>query len=193
MDQGRVNQKQETRRKILDSAQHLLMNGKEVNLEDVAQHAGISRATIYRYYSNAEILTGEAGLDLSTKPSEEIIKPLEHADLREQVLGVQDYYNNLTFDHEQVFRTYLSTIIAVPKRAGNRGARRIKTLELVFEDQDLPKKQKTDLINLLTVLMGIEPVIVAKDVAQLNNKQAKDLLAWGIELIMKGLEAERSS
>lgn len=187
LDKGRVNQKQETRRKILDSAQDLLMSGKEINLEDVAEHAGISRATIYRYYSNAEVLAGEAGLDLSTKAPEEIVGPLSDRPTIEQVRAVQDYFNTLTLDHEQAFRTYLSSIIAAPERAANRGARRIRTLDLVFEHSEIPIKQKQDLIHLLTMLMGIEPVIVAKDVAHLDNRKSKELLAWGVELIMEGL------
>ncbi|MEX0361849.1 MAG: TetR/AcrR family transcriptional regulator, partial [Allomuricauda sp.] len=54
---GRTNQKLETRDKILKSAQYFLKKGKAFNLENVAQKSGVSRATIYRYYSNVEILT----------------------------------------------------------------------------------------------------------------------------------------
>ncbi|CAN0601537.1 unnamed protein product, partial [Ectocarpus sp. 12 AP-2014] len=57
---GRKNQKQETRDKIIESAQYFLNKGIEFNLEDVAGRTGVSRATIYRYYSNVQILAEEA-------------------------------------------------------------------------------------------------------------------------------------
>jgi len=192
IDKGRVNQKLETRGKILNSTQELLMNGKEISLEDVAKHAGVSRATIYRYFSSIEVLASEAGLDLSTKSPKEIVQPLAHKELKEQVLGVQEYFNELTLDHEQAFRTYLSSIVAAPDLAVKRGARRVRTLELVFQQADLPEKQKADLCKLLTLMMGIEPVIVTKDVAQLDNKKSKDLLALGVDLIMEGLAARQT-
>ena len=67
LNSGRVSQKLETRNKILSSAQHYLNKGLEFNLEDIAEKTGISRATVYRYFSNIDILAAEAGLALSTE------------------------------------------------------------------------------------------------------------------------------
>ncbi|MEQ9582166.1 MAG: TetR/AcrR family transcriptional regulator, partial [Arenibacter sp.] len=67
---GRINQKLETRGKMLESAKQLVGQGIDFNLEDVANKAEISRATIYRYYPNVEILSYEVGIDLGTKSPE---------------------------------------------------------------------------------------------------------------------------
>ena len=68
-----------------------------------------------------------------------------------------------------------------------RGARRKKTLELVLEDSTFSKEEKQKLSNLFTILMGIEPLIVCKDVCGLTNKETIDIMAWGTNLLFKGL------
>ena len=53
---GRVNQKLKTREKILRAALDLLKTKVEFSLEDVAENMGSSRATVYRYFSNIDLL-----------------------------------------------------------------------------------------------------------------------------------------
>ena len=185
---GRVNQKLETRDKIIESAQYFLKSGQDVNLDEIANRAGVSRATIYRYYSSVEVLLHEAGLDLTTNPPETILERLKNRDLNDTILGIQDYYNDLALNNETAFRKYLSIAIASNDSKNKRGARRKKTLELAFKNSRLSEHDKNDLANLLTVMMGIEPIIVTKDVCGLNNAQSKELLEWGIRLILKGLD-----
>ncbi|WP_276167141.1 TetR/AcrR family transcriptional regulator [Zobellia alginiliquefaciens] len=183
---GRTNQKIETRSKILISAQYFLNNGLEFNLEDIAKRSGISRATIYRYFSNVDILAAEAGLDVNTKSSETIFENLKGKTLENKILEIQDYYNTLAIAHEKLFRKYISTVLDSSTPTPKRGARRKKTLQLVFEGTEYTQKEKKDLSNLLTVLMGIEPLIVTKDVCGLNNSESTELMKWGMELLLKG-------
>nr|WP_299383463.1 TetR/AcrR family transcriptional regulator [Allomuricauda sp.] len=182
---GRTNQKLETRDKILKSAQYFLKKGKTFNLEDVAKKTGVSRATIYRYYSNVEILTTEASLDINTLDSAAILEKFQDKSLVEKVLGIQEYFNNLSLDNEPLFRRYLSAVIVPSTSKSVRGARRIKALHLALEKENIPGKQKKDLANLLTLFMGIEPLIVTKDVANLDDKESRRLLKWGLELVLK--------
>lgn len=184
---GRTNQKLETRNKILASAQYFLNKGLVFNLEDIASKTGISRATIYRYFSNIDILAAEAALDVSTQSPETIYANLKGDDTEDQILEIQDYYNTLTINHENLFRKYLSAILDSGTSSLKRGARRKKTLKLVLEDTDLTNKEKEDLSNLLTIYMGIEPLIITKDVCNLNNKESIELMKWGMKLLLKGL------
>ena len=181
---GRVNQKLETRNKILKSAQYFIKKGVEFTLEDVAKKTNISRATIYRYYSKTEILANEAVLDIVTKSPEDIFEGIKGKKLEKQILEIQYYFNKLAIDNESSFRKYLSTVLYSNSSKIKRGARRKKTLELAFKDSSIQDKEK--LINLFTILMGIEPLIVAKDVSGLTNEKAIDVMKWGIELILKG-------
>lgn len=183
---GRVNQKLETRAKILTSAQYFINKGLEFTLEDVAKKSGISRATIYRYYSKIDILVNEAGLDLKTKSPEEIIDHLKEKSIDEVIYGIQEYFNILAIDHESAFRKYLSSVLASNTLEMKRGARRKRTLQLAFEGASINVKDKEKLVSLLTILMGIEPLIVSKDVSGLNNEQSMEIMKWGVQLILKG-------
>ncbi|SHG97327.1 TetR/AcrR family transcriptional regulator [Flagellimonas flava] len=189
---GRTNQKQETRDKLLKSAQYFLKKGIAFNLEDVAKKSGVSRATVYRYYSNMEILTTEASLDITTLSSEAILKNFEGKSLEEKVFGIQDYFNTLTLENEHAFRKYLSAVLVPDAVESKRGGRRIKTLELALKDEDIPSDQKKDVIKLLTLLMGIEPLIITKDVANLNNQESTRLLKLGVELILKNYLSQKN-
>lgn len=184
---GRKNQKLKTRDRILSSAQILLEKKKDITLEEVANQAKISRATIYRYYSNIDILAAEAVLDLSTKSSEELVEEVKDLDLKEAIMYIQKYYNNLAIDHEPGFRKYLSVTLNADQNNKMRGARRKKTILMLLQERE--KNMHPDkiekLANLATVLMGIEPFVVTKDVCHLNNEQSKDLLSWGLEQFLE--------
>jgi AcrR family transcriptional regulator len=183
---GRTNQKLETRNKILVSAQYFLNKGFEFNLEDIANKTGISRATIYRYFSNVDILAAEAGLDVSTKSPETIYENLKGNIIEDKIFEIQDYFNTLAIDHENLFRKYISAVLDSSTSSLKRGARRKKTLQLVLSETNYTPKEKEDLSNLLTIYMGIEPLIVTKDVCNLNNKESIELMKWGMKLLLKG-------
>ena len=189
---GRINQKLETRSKILESAKQLVRQGIDFNLEDVANNAEISRATIYRYYPNLEILSYEVGIDIGTKTPEDIIEDLKDCSLNDKILGIQNYYNDHAVNNENAFRKYLSAVLTSASEK-KRGARRNKTLQLALMKSDLRPKEKKDLVHFLTILMGIEPLIVAKDVSGLDNKEFKELMSWGMKLVLKGFFEDKES
>ena len=182
---GRINQKLETRHKILESAKQLVRKGIDFNLEDVANNAEISRATIYRYYPNLEILSYEVGIDIGTKTPEDIIENLKDSSLNDMLMGIQNYYNEHAVNNENAFRKYLSAVLTSASEK-KRGARRNRTLQLALMKSDIRPKEKKDLVHLLAILMGIEPLIVAKDVSGLDNKEFKELMSWGMKLVLKG-------
>ncbi|MCP9198672.1 TetR/AcrR family transcriptional regulator [Gramella sp. GC03-9] len=186
---GRKNQKLKTRDKILESTQSLMENSENLTLEDVAKKAGISRATIYRYYSKIEILVAEAVLDLNTKSTEEIIEDVRHMELDKAIIAIQDYYNNLTIDHEAGFRKYMSVVLNAEQSKKMRGARRKKTLQKLFKDKakHLSASERENLANLATVLMGIEAFVVTKDVCDLDNQQSKEVLNWGLKQVLQSV------
>ena len=188
LNTGRTNQKLGTRNLILKTAQKFLSSGLDFNLEDIAKEAGISRATVYRYFSNIDILAAEAGLDISTKDPRQLYEEVKGKDVEKQVLKIQHYYNNLAIDHEMLFRKYLSTVLDSNTSTPKRGARRMKTFELVLANTNYSKEEKQKLSNLFTILMGIEPIIVSKDVCGLNDDESLEILAWGVSLLFKGLK-----
>ena len=193
LNTGRTNQKLQTRNKILKGARHFLNKGKDFSLEDLATQTGISRATIYRYFSHVDLVSAEAVLEVSISSPEELYDNIKEASLKEQILEVQKYYNTLSIDREQAFRKYIGITLNSTTHKQKRGARRKIALDMVFAKTDFTATEKEDLSNLLTILMGMEPLIVTKDVCGLDNEKSHDLMRWGAELILEGFMARKSS
>ena len=194
LSKGRTGQKQKTREKILQAAKDLQERGMEFNLETVAKIAGISRATIYRYYSNKDILSAEAVLDMRTRTPDQILAEYSQADLQTTLLGIQQYYNTLAINNEKAFRKYLSVILNPENPISVRGARRVRTLTSALGDKkhSLSEEDQKRLIYIATLMMGIEAFIVTRDVCQLDEETAEEVLQWGLKTMIKGLHCKAS-
>lgn len=189
IDTGRREQKLKTRDRIIKNAQKFLNKGQDFTLEDVAKQAGLSRATVYRYYSSVEVLATEAGIDLNIDSPEVIFESLKDLPIEEIILGIQDYFNRFTLENEPAFRKFLSVVIPTESPESKRGARRNRTLQIAFKDNDLDidKADIENLINIAPVLMGMEPIIVTKDVCRLDDQESLELLQWGLKMILQGM------
>lgn len=194
LEEGRVEQKLQTRTEILKAAKVLMQKRKKITLEDVATQAGISRATIYRYFSNVDLLFTEASLDVYHRSPEELIKEADGQSIEQSILFLQKYYNHLAQKHENGFRRYLSTALSesVSSKKKIRGARRVSALKLALKPfrKQMSAKTIRNLTHISTILMGIDALVVAKDVCGLNNRQTSELLQWGIEMLLRGIECE---
>ena len=192
LKEGRINQKLQTRSEILKSAQILLNKERQITLEKVAEHAGISRATIYRYFSNIELLTTEALLHTHFLRPDELQKKVEGMSMEETVHALQQHYNVISQEHELVFRRYLSVTLkeSIISKKKLRGARRVEALKLALKPFEglLRKEDHNRLIHISTLLMGIDALLVCKDVCELNNDEANELLEWALDLILRNVQ-----
>jgi AcrR family transcriptional regulator len=127
---------------ILDAAAHVLSEqGNSSSMADVAEAAGVSRATLYRYYPHREALLGalasealadgaarlaDAGLERATV--EEAIKRIVRA-----IVAVGDRYAVLVQEHVKFDAAEAERLLGAPMRAVfNRG------IEEGLLRQDLP-------------------------------------------------------
>ena len=192
---GRVNQKLKTREKILRAALDLLKTKVEFSLEDVAENMGSSRATVYRYFSNIDLLCAEAALSLHTKTTDELMKEVNNLNLSETLFHIQKYFNTLAQKHEVAFRKYLSVALAESAKGVKadklRGSRRPIILEktLAKYTNEINPLNHRNLQLITSVLSGIEPLVANKDVNGLSNKDSNDLLKWALEMIIKGMKS----
>lgn len=175
-----------TRKQILEQTQALLSSGKTFGIEDVVQQSGLSRATVYRYFPNIDALVQEAGLDIKTASPEMLIKRTSKYDLQTQIIKIQQYFNDLAFDNEEAFRKYLGTVLGQSSLEVKRGARRVKSLRLAMDNYKgkLDNDTVDKLINAATVLMGIEALIVTRDVCGLSKQKSKKTLQWALDIIL---------
>ncbi|NND05553.1 MAG: TetR/AcrR family transcriptional regulator [Saprospiraceae bacterium] len=196
LNTGRVNQKAKTRTKILTAAKELMQLEKVITLEDVAKKAKISRATIYRYYAKIDSLITEASLDIHHKSPEELLDDVMEMAFEDRILYLQKHYTLLAQKHELAFRRYLSTVLleSITSKKKLRGARRVTSLHHVLEPfaNDLDRDTFKKLVSTSSILMGIESLIVCKDVCNLSSEETHDTLQWAIKMMLKGISPPRA-
>ena len=191
LKEGRVNQKIKTRTRILNAAKTLLSKNRNTTLEEVAHKANVSRATIYRYFPNIDLLCTEASLDIHYQSPNELFEEVKDMTLENRIYYIQNYYNHLAQNHELIFRRYLSAVLkeSTESKKKIRGARRVDAMNLILDSfkNEMSKKNLKNLKNIASILMGIDSLVVAKDVCGLTNEETNDTLKWGIEMILKGI------
>lgn len=194
LEKGRINQKIKTRTRILNAAKSLMSEDKKITLEEVALKAEVARATIYRYFPNIDLLYTEASLDIHFSSPKELFEEVKNMSLDQRLIHIQAYYNRMAQDHELIFRRYLSATLieSLGSNKKIRGARRVEAMSLALASSKnkISKENLDHLKNAATILMGIESVIVAKDVCGLSDEKTNETLKWALEMILKGLHAE---
>lgn len=189
----RVNQKRRTRTELLRAAREVIEKGGHPSVAEVADLAGISRATAYRYFSTPDEIIREAVLDgvadvIVIPP----VKPDSGTAEVEQRLDklVSDIFQ-MILGNESVFRALLGSS-AVGQSQVRRGARRISWLKEAMAplESQLPPKQFARLVNALSLLTGIESLVVMRDVCELEPKEAEKVLRWAAKTLLSGALAE---
>ena len=184
---GRINQKARTRKALLEAARRLMDRGETVTVPAVANEAGISRATAYRYFPAADVLTMEAALDGHVATPEEVVD--DAVEVRDRVLRVQRYLLDVARRRETQFRLFLAraqdTWIAnggnLP--GGLRGGRRLAMYAHALQPVKgrLDRRTFDTLVRSLSAVSGVESHIALKDVCRVDDRTA-DEIASGIVL-----------
>lgn len=174
---GRELQKNRTRKTLIAAAAELMRAGRRPTVTDAAESAGISRATAYRYFPTQEILLAEIALfavDGPLFPAES-----ESTSTPEAVARLVRRIGNWTYENESPLRTVLRLSLDPAtgvKRPGHRIEWIADALSTVRKNIDPGTYAK--LANALTLLMGIDPVVVMSDIACVSRKEALDTLEW---------------
>ena len=191
----RVNQKQRTRAELLRAAGELAEKGLQPSVADVADHAGISRATAYRYFSKPENMLREAALDAIARAIQPHVDRLadDAKDAPDAVEHLVKQVFDMVSENEAMFRTFLANSVT-----GNdikRGGRRLTWLSDVLAPlkDRIAKADYDRLLYSLSLLAGIETLVVLKDVCGLDNRKAEDVTLWAAKTLLAGvLGKERS-
>ena len=198
----RANQKNRTRAALVAAAAELLARGARPTVAEAAEAAKISRATAYRYFPTQDSMLIEAiELTPMVGPIERWIATLPPGGASEpRLLELQDRFNRILIEGEVPMRTALRVYLDawLDKRAAGdrspavRPGRRMQWLDTALQpaDRKLSKAQKRRLHAALALTLGIEPLIVMKDVCQLDDDEALAVLRWvATTLLQAGLKA----
>jgi len=187
----RVGQKNRTRKALLTAADALIRNGKRPTVADVAEAAGISRATAYRYFPTQEMLLAEVALFSVGGPLFQ--SPAEGVSVEDAAVQLVRRVGVWTYANEVPLRTLLRLSLD-PSTGIQRPGHRVEWIAdlLAPVRKEMDPESYGKLSRALTLLFGIDPVVVMKDIAGASKEQALSTLEWTARvLIVAALDQKR--
>ena len=195
----RTEQKRRTRQDLLRAAARLMKSGRVPKLVEVAEEAGISRATAYRYFSSDEALLTEAPVDLLVPTTDQIFAGDTSTDPEERLLKAHAAMRDFVWGNSIVFRIILARLVeqAARKPEGSSGepARQNRRGAFIHAALDPARDQLSDaaykkLYAALALVIGTESMVVFQDVLQIPDAEAREVENWMIRVLTQAALAE---
>jgi AcrR family transcriptional regulator len=183
---GRTNQKARTRAALLASAIQLIRDGGRPTVEEAALAAGISKRTAYRYFTSQDHMLADAALDaLRLRMNEMFAAIAASTDVHARIATLAVALIRLTQTHEAELRVMMrasldqgSNALGRVPTVPARGRRRLDWIEAALQPihDQLPKDRYTRLVNSLAVCLGVDAVMVLRDVCGVTGVAAEDTM-----------------
>jgi AcrR family transcriptional regulator len=187
---GREKQKSRTRAALILAGLKLVQAGEAPTVAEVAEAADVSRRTAYRYFPTQEELLIEVGLEHTR---EELDHTAQHsARLRDPEMALDNVVRAVqgsAVKNEKLLRTMvrlsLENRLAVQSAKGSgsialRGSRRVSWIRLALTPTKprLTKGKFERLVYALTSCIGVEAIIVLRDVHGLDAEKSIEVCRW---------------
>ncbi len=175
-----------TFRLLMDEALALVRRGRIPSVAEVAQSAGVSRATAYRYFPSRGKLIGALVAEALAPVREYAPREGEDGVTRLNALVDKTYPRfrqyephmraalQLALEHQSLERAGL--LEEEPFRRGQR--REILRLATAPLRPQLEPAAYERLLKALSVVFGIEPFIVLKDICGANDRETEAVVRW---------------
>ena len=192
---GRTAQKMRTRKALIEAARTLIARGVTPTVEDAAAEASISRTTAYRYFPN------QRDLLIAAYPETELGSLLgDHppGDVAARLDLVVDKYLRMTIANEAALRTALRLSLELDEAHREdlllRQGRVIIWLRDALEplSVQLSEQAMTCLVYAIRASAGIEALVWLCDVAGLSRDEAKELMIWSAQSLLRSSLIEAS-
>ncbi len=190
--------RERTRRLMLDTATRMMQAGETPSVTGVAEAAGVSRATAYRCFPSQAALVGavvDHGLgtilawDSTSEDAEERVVDL----LEQSMPRIQEF--------ESTFKAALKLSLEqwADQQAGHtsddpqfKRGHRVELLQHAIAPlrSQLTKAQFTRLARALSLIYGVEVLIVLKDIWGLGDAETKAVAVWAGRALVRAAVAE---
>lgn len=179
-----------TRRLMLETATRLMQEGKTPSVSEVAEAAEVSRATAYRYFPSQAALV-HAVVDEALGPI--LTWQSESSDVTERVGDLFHSSMPRISEFEATFRAALKLALEQGAQAETEAEPRFTRGHRVELLKDalrplrgrLPPQQINRLAQALSLMFGIETLIVLKDMWRLDERQAFEVAEWAALMLVR--------
>ena len=180
-DKGRAAQKLRTRQALMDTAVELVKAGRRPSVSAVADQAGVSRATAYRYFPSQDLMLSEAMIRATAGTAPDTLTPAgtPKDDPAKVAAAITRQAGQFSLDHEERLRTALRLSLD-PQSGYQRPGRRGRWIDdiLAAAGDRLDPPARARLSAALHLVLGVDPIIVLTDIAGLDRAEALDVLEW---------------
>lgn len=193
--------KARTRRLMLDTATRMMQAGETPSVSAVAAAAGVSRATAYRTFPSQAALVG-AVVDEGLGPI--LSWSSDSMDAEERVTDLLETSMPRILEFEATFKAALRLTLQqwaerqsgandseVPFRRGHR----VVLLQQAIAPlkAKLPRAQFGRLAKALSLVYGLEVLIILKDIWGLKPAEAENIATWAGRSLVRAAVAEAAS
>lgn len=195
--QGRSNQKLRTRHALKAAASELIAAGERPTVLQVAEAAGISKSTAYRYFPSQELLYAEVVMNAAVGADlqEVAAAAVGGDDAAARVDRVVRADHAFTTKHEHALRMgarafllLLDTYPDVPLERSNR-VDQMTTALAPLADR-LPAAAMRRLVSALSLCVGIEAATVTQANCGLTAEESEDVKRWAAAALLRAALAE---
>jgi AcrR family transcriptional regulator len=186
---------------MLDTAMRLMQSGKVPSVSEIAEAAGVSRTTAYRYFPTQTAMI-TATVDEALRPILEWSSDLPDAE--ERVVELLAF----AFPRMEMYEaTHRATLLMAldqwtRRQAGTLGGeepiprgRRIGVLKRALAPLkgELPRATFDKLSQSLSLVFGAEALVVLKDIWGLDGRQAERVALWTAQALIRAARAEAAA
>ena len=182
-----------TRQRLLDSAFRLIQDlGHVPPISSVAASAGVSRATAYRYFPSRSILIG-AVVDFSLGRVRRFESELDDPEARLAELFDTTFTRFKEFEPQMRAALQLSLEHEALEKAGRlseepyRRGYRVAILRRTFAPlkRTMTARSFDRLCKAMSVVFGIEPYVVLKDIWGCSNAEVEQIASWMADAVLR--------
>lgn len=190
-----------TRKLMLDTAIGLMQQGATPSVSDVAEAAGVSRATAYRYFPSQSALV-HAVVDAALGPILEWTSDSTDAEVR--VNDLLSVTMPRIVEFEATFKAALKLSLEqwARTRAGTLGeeppfkrGHRVELLQAALSPlrQTLSQPQFQRLARALSLVYGLEVLVVLKDIWGVGDAETQEVSQWAATALIRAAVAQSAA
>jgi len=168
----------------------LLGEGADPSVGEIAARAEVSRRTVYSYFPTLDQLLVDASLGLLSEAETDRTVAPAGDDAEERLAALAREVTGMSEEAERLGRRVIALTVDAAEPAGGhprRGYRRVDWIETALEPirPRLADDAYERLVSALAMVIGFEPLLVARDTRGLGAEQAGEVSAWAARALLR--------